>query len=117
MGWGSRLARSPIRNPTHDRTVRIDQVSKLQLAKMLNEQVERYRQLRHEHAIMMKILLAAVSDPDALKAGGGTLTLDKLAYDHVVNGETINIAEEQDVLRIRKVAPPAVEVIPAVAMH
>lgn len=101
MGYESRLKRPLILTPQQDRTVPIDQMSKLQIARALNEQTERFTTLRNHWQLMTRIMVGMCLEPDSFRYGSGAFTIDKAVLEKVLNGMAITIDEEDDVLRIR----------------
>lgn len=83
----------------------ISEVTKTQLARQCNEQVEEIKTLRGQVKVMAQILIAMAKNQDALKAGVGCVTLDKPALDNVIKGEQIRIDYTDDLVILRAAAP------------
>lgn len=118
MGHDARLKRPLIIQPQQDRTVPIDQMSKMQIARALNEQTERFTSLRAQWQLMTRIVVGACLEPDALRAvSGGGFTIDKAVLEKVTSGMAITIDEEDDVLRIRLQQRPEPDVATKIGLN
>lgn len=90
-GNGSHIVR-----PSQDRTVALADVSKAQLAAALNEQSERFKVIREQLKIAVRVLSALVLEPEALHCADGRLTVDAGAIAKVKHGMVLHMDQADD---------------------
>lgn len=95
-----------------ERTVRLEDVSKRQLATTVNEQSEMILKLRDECKRMAKLLMTIASEPESLDFTDGRVKVNKLALDKTTFGSQLRIEYTDDWVILRTVsasdAPAAV---------
>lgn len=97
MGWGSRQnGRIFTPTPALDRTVKLDEVSKAQLAAALNEQSARFKIMRQQLEEVTRVMVAIVLEPEAFRYADGVRQVDGAAFARVKDGMTLRMNRQGD---------------------
>jgi len=102
-----------------DQSVPFDQISKRQLAVALNEQTERFRQMREQLRQATRVLCAIALEPESFRFADGTRTIDAAALAKVTQGMQLHLVETVEGHMTLNVSEPAIQsplVIPKVAI-
>lgn len=110
MGYESRKNGGLV-DPSQDRTLHIGEVSKLQLAKALNEQTQRFQAMREQLQTAMLVLTAIVLEPEAFEYAHG-VRVKAGALAKVVSGMSIRLVRtrEGDMTLALEQDPPRITV-------
>lgn len=71
--------------------VHIADVSKEQLARTVNEQAERIRQLDRHKNVLGRVLIAITQEPEAFRYRDGQVVIDQAALDMVKTGTQLTM--------------------------
>lgn len=83
-------------HPDQDRTVALADVSKAQLAAALNEQSERFKVIREQLRIAVRVLSALVLEPEAFRYADGRRAVDAGAIAKVKRGMVLHMDQADD---------------------
>lgn len=97
-------------NPRNDQTVHIGDVSKTQLARVVNEQSQQIRTLDRNIKTLGKLLIALTLEPESLQYADGAVTIEAAACAKVKAGMQLSIEANDLIVSLRVITPDVQQV-------
>lgn len=92
-------------DPTTHRTLHINNLSKRQLAQLVNESSGRIRALEETTSAVWRMLIAIAREPEAFQVAGGHVTIDQAAIDRVQKGTRLTCTPNASTVVLTVEAP------------
>lgn len=102
-----------------DQVLNINNVSKDQLARTVNEQTQQILSLRAQVKAMAQVLIAITNEPEAFHYADGRVTVENTAVEKTKKGTQLKIEYEEYDVVLRTVGPEDTPklITPRIALH